>query len=63
VIEPPEANLVWKSFVLVEQIRSLSIERLGPRLGRVRPATAAAIDVQIRRFLGLRSAQVGQLNT
>ncbi|TMC29186.1 MAG: type II toxin-antitoxin system PemK/MazF family toxin [Chloroflexi bacterium] len=54
-IDPPEANLLHRSFVLVEQARSASIERLGARIGRVRPLTAAAIDDRLRRLFGLRA--------
>jgi len=57
-IEPPEANLIAPSFVLIEHVRSLAVERLGRRIGRVRPATAAAIDDQLRRLLGLRVGHV-----
>ncbi len=50
-IEPPEANLHHRSYVLVEHVRSISVERLGPRIGRLSPATAAAIDDRLRRVL------------
>ena len=49
-IDPPEANLSARSFVLIEQVRSISVERLGPRIGKVTPATSAAIDKQLRRL-------------
>lgn len=61
-IEPPEANLPSRSFVLIEHVRSISVDRLGSRIGRVSPATAAAIDEQLRRLLGLPDARMGQLN-
>lgn len=54
VIEPPQANLSFRSFVLLEHVRSISIERLGPRIGRVTAATAAEIDERLRSLLGLR---------
>ncbi|MGH2490430.1 MAG: type II toxin-antitoxin system PemK/MazF family toxin [Candidatus Limnocylindria bacterium] len=60
-IEPPEANLVAPSFVLIEHIRSIAVERFGRQIGTVRPATAAAIDDRLRRLLGLRAGRVGQL--
>jgi len=60
-IDPPEANLRDPSYVLVEHVRSISVERLGTRIGRVRPATAAAIDDRLRRVFGFRAARVGQL--
>jgi len=60
-IDPPEANLHYRSFILVEDVRSVSVERLGERIGRVRPATAAAIDDKLRRLFGLRVPRMGQL--
>ncbi len=59
-IDPPEANLSYRSAVLVEHVRSISVERLGTRIGRVSPMTAAEIDDRLRRLFGLRS-RVGQL--
>jgi mRNA interferase MazF len=53
-IDPPEGNLSFRSFVLIEHVRSISIERLGPRIGRVTPATASVIDRHLRSLLGLR---------
>jgi len=61
-IEPPEANVPYRSFVLIEHVRSLSVDRLGSRIGRARPETLAAIDEQLRRLLGLAEGQVGQLS-
>ena len=60
-IDPPEANLAYGGFVLIEHVRSISVERLGRRIGRVRPATAAAIDDRLRRLFGLRAFRMGQL--
>lgn len=60
-IDPPEANLAYPSFVLIEHVRSISIERLGARIGRVSPATTAAIDDRLRRLYSLRAVRVGQL--
>lgn len=51
LIDPPEANLRHRSWVLIDQVRSISTERLGTRIGRVTPATAAAIDDRLRRVL------------
>ena len=39
--------------VLVEQVRSVSVDRLGPRVGKVRPRTAAAIDARLRVLFDL----------
>ena len=53
-IDPPEGNLSFRSYVLIDHVRSISIERLGRRIGRVTPATASAIDEQLQSLLGLR---------
>ena len=60
LIDPPEANLADRSFVLPEHLRSISIERLGRRIGRVTPATAAAIDERLGSLLGLRVPPPGR---
>jgi len=52
-IDPPEAGLHYRSFVMVEQVRSIALERLGARLGAVSARTAAAIDDRLRRLFDL----------
>lgn len=44
VIEPPEGGLYARSFVLVEHLRSIALERLGARIGRVSPRTVAMVN-------------------
>jgi len=60
-IDPPEANLTFRSFVLVDHVRSISVERLGARIGRVNPGTLRLIEDHLRQLLGLPAARVGQL--
>lgn len=45
-IVPPDGGLSEQSFVMPEQLRAVSHERLGRRLGRLRPAT---LDELLRR--------------
>lgn len=52
-IEPPEGGLPEPSFVKVEDIRSLSKQRLCDRLGRVSPATMAEVADRLRILLDL----------
>lgn len=52
-IEPHEATLHYRSFVLVEQARSISVERLGARIGVVSPQTLLAIERRLRALLAL----------
>jgi mRNA interferase MazF len=48
-----EAGLRAPSFVLCEQIRTISTERLVSRLGSLRPTTIASIDDRLRTVLDL----------
>ena len=52
-IDPPEANLGHRTFVLVEHVRSVSAERLGTRIGKVSPGTTARIDARLRLLFDL----------
>jgi mRNA interferase MazF len=57
-IEPPDGGLSQRSFVMCEQIRALSIERLlsGPlvkRYGRVSAAVMRGIEDRLRIVLNL----------
>src|SRR5258706_4893451 len=53
-LDPPEAGLSFRSFVQVEHVRSISIERVGMRIGRVGPLKAALIEDRLRRILSRR---------
>lgn len=41
-VMPPEGGLKTESWIMCEQPRTISVERLGKRLGTVSPATLAA---------------------
>lgn len=52
-IGPPDGGLNQQSFAMTEQLRTVSVDRLGRRLGRVEPATLGAVMTRIRWFLDL----------
>jgi mRNA interferase MazF len=52
-IEPPEGGLTQTSFVKPEDVRSLSLSRLGRRLGRVSPGTMSVVETHLRVLLDL----------
>ena len=55
-IDPPEGGVTRRSFVKVEDIRSISVERLSKRWGRVKPATLASIEEILVILLGLEAS-------
>jgi mRNA interferase MazF len=52
-IKPPEGGLNLPSFVIVEQTRTISTERLVKPLGMVTSATTAKVEAILRILLGL----------
>ena len=52
-IRAGEAGLAARSFAKCEDIRSVSVERLLGRQGRVAAATLAAVEERLRMLLGL----------
>jgi mRNA-degrading endonuclease toxin of MazEF toxin-antitoxin module len=58
-IDPPEANLTFRSVVLAEHVRSISFERLGPRVGRVSPFTLGRVEDRLRRLFDLQAPRLG----
>lgn len=52
-VMPPEGGVRRPSFVMCEQIRVFSRERLDQRWGRVTAQTMQAIEMQLRRIQGL----------
>lgn len=52
-VEPPEGGLRARSFVLCDQIRTVSTERLMSRVGRLGTASLAGIDERLRILLDL----------
>jgi len=52
-VSSPEGGLRKRSFIKCEDIRSVSVERLTRRLGRVSPETMAAIAFRLRVLIEL----------
>jgi mRNA interferase MazF len=52
-IDPPEGGLRLRSFAKCEDVRSVSRDRLGRRLGSVSRATLAAVEERLRILLEL----------
>jgi mRNA interferase MazF len=52
-IDPPEGGLTLRSFAKCEDVRSVSKQRLGQRLGAVKTATLVAVEDRLRIMLGL----------
>lgn len=50
-IEPPEGGLRERSYVMPEQLRTVSHERLSRRLGRLRPASLEELLRRCRLLL------------
>lgn len=52
-LSPPEGGLTMPSWVITEQVRTVSKRRLGRQLGQVSPETLAAVSDALRLLLGL----------
>jgi len=52
-VSPPEGGLRKPSFIKCEDIRSISIERLGKRLGTISPDTMQAVAFRLRILIEL----------
>src|SRR5437763_1434760 len=52
-VRPPEGGLKVTSRVLCDAVPSVSLERFGPRLGAVSPATMAAVEEKLRILMRL----------
>lgn len=52
-IEPPDGGVKTTSFAKIEDVRSVSKERLAKRWGTVSPATMAAVEDRLRIILDL----------
>jgi mRNA interferase MazF len=52
-VTPPEGGLDLESYIKCEDIRSISRERLGRRMGTVSPPTLQAVEDRIRILLSL----------
>jgi mRNA interferase MazF len=53
VVRPPEGGLKVASRILCDAVRSLSLERFGPRLGSLAPATMEAVEEKLRILMRL----------
>jgi mRNA interferase MazF len=52
-VEPPESGLGRRGWIKPEDVRSVSVERLGRRLGSVPAAALAAVDDRLRVLLAV----------
>jgi mRNA interferase MazF len=52
-LTPPEGGVKQESFIKCEDVRSVSIERLARRLGRVSAATLMTVEDRLRVLMGL----------
>jgi mRNA interferase MazF len=52
-VRPPEGGITALSFILCDQMRSVSQSRLQRYLGDVSPATLAAVEYAVRMILDL----------
>jgi mRNA interferase MazF len=52
-VDPPEGGLRRRSFVKPEDLRSVSTQRLGRRLGTVSPGTMEVVESRLRMLLDL----------
>lgn len=52
-VRPPEGGVTTASYVIGEQVRTLSKRRLAKRVGRVSPETMAKVGDIVRMLLGL----------
>jgi mRNA interferase MazF len=52
-VRPPDAGLRKTSFIKCEDVRSVSVERLGKRLGTVSPPTMEAVALRMRILMDL----------
>ena len=52
-VEPPEAGLALRSWIMCEQVRTVARERLLGRMGAVTPRTLAAVSDRLRVLLEL----------
>ncbi len=51
-VSPPEANIPEPSFVMCEQIRTITEERLDGKIGGLERDTLAEVDQKVRWLLG-----------
>ena len=52
-VDPPEGGVSKISFIMCDQVRTISIDRLTRRFGTVSPARLAEVEMRIRFLLDL----------
>ncbi len=52
-VAPPEGGLDRSSVLMVDQLRTISTERIGRWLGSLSPSTMDRVDERLRALLGL----------
>ncbi|NEP14505.1 MAG: type II toxin-antitoxin system PemK/MazF family toxin [Symploca sp. SIO2C1] len=52
-LNPPEGGLKVRSFIKCEDVRSIAVERLEKRWGKVSLETLAAVEDRLRILMGL----------
>jgi mRNA interferase MazF len=52
-VSPPEGGLAAPSYIKCEDVRSISIQRLGRRLGKVTATTMKEVETRLRIILAL----------
>jgi mRNA interferase MazF len=52
-VDPPEGGVSKTSFIICDQVRTISIDRLSRRFGVVSPATLATVEQRLKYLLGL----------
>ena len=50
-VAPPEGGLRARSFVMCEQVRCISVDRLGSRMGEATARTTAAVLARLQRLV------------
>ena len=53
-VEPPEGGLQNTSYLICNQVRTISKERLGKRFGRISLATMTEVEWRLKSLLDLR---------
>jgi mRNA interferase MazF len=53
-IESPEGGVKTRSFIMCDQPRTVSLNRVGKKWGEVTEATMRQVEDRLRIFLGLR---------
>jgi mRNA interferase MazF len=53
-LDPPEGGVSSRSFIMCDQLRTISLARLGDRWGEVSTATLRQIEDRLHTFLSLK---------